>query len=391
MGRVSVVAAVVFASLLVFGCDDSMGGASGPDGGMSPDGASPDAAGALGFKPSNVDLTGLDLSKVKDITITSTNNFVNGETGTFGFVAADQFVFKAITLSNSNRLGLFVVKSLRVEANSTFSIMGVLPIVIVALDTITIAGSYDARPGLGGGAVLTTPNSKGAGPGGGPGGTATGAMIYAGSGASFCGVGGAGALQGGGTPNSKGTGYGTPDLVPLLAGSSGGSATSAGGSGGGAIQLSAGKSITVIAGGLISVPGGGGTFGGSSAYNQEPGGGGSGGALLLEAPTVTIAGTLAANGGGGGQGNGDAGENGKATADPALGGRKGSDSFGGNGGAGDTPDGTDGTVGGGQPAGGGGGGAGRIRINTTTGTASVTGTVSPSAKTSCLSQGMLPK
>jgi hypothetical protein len=37
----------------------------------------------------------------------------------------------------------------------------------------------------------------------------------------------------------------------------------------------------------------------------------------------------------------------------------------------------------------GGGGAGRIRINTKTGTATLHGTLSPSATTTCVSQGML--
>ncbi len=65
---------------------------------------------------------------------------------------------------------------------------------------------------------------------------------------------------------------------------------------------------------------------------------------------------------------------------------------GGNGGAGNTADGTDGASSPGQTAAGGGGGARRIRINTATGQATLTGaTVSPSAQTGCFTQGTLKK
>lgn len=43
----------------------------------------------------------------------------------------------------------------------------------------------------------------------------------------------------------------------------------------------------------------------------------------------------------------------------------------------------------GNYGGAGGGGAGRIRINTTTGEATLSGTLSPSATTTCVSQGKL--
>jgi hypothetical protein len=75
---------------------------------------------------------------------------------------------------------------------------------------------------------------------------------------------------------------------------------------------------------------------------------------------------------------------------PALGGAPAASDHGGNGGAGDTADGTDGVSSQGASAAGGGGGAGRIRINTSSGQASLTGaTVTPSANTSCFTQGKL--
>ncbi len=74
----------------------------------------------------------------------------------------------------------------------------------------------------------------------------------------------------------------------------------------------------------------------------------------------------------------------------AAGGKQGvGPSSGGNGSAGASVDGTAGsfTSGNNYAAGGGGGGAGRIRINTTNAQATLTGTLSPAASTSCATQG----
>jgi hypothetical protein len=101
------------------------------------------------------------------------------------------------------------------------------------------------------------------------------------------------------------------------------------------------------------------------------------------------------NGGGGGSGGAAGGKNGDdghdSDAMPAAGGAPTMTDHGGNGRAGGTADCTDG-VNATSSGAGGGGGAGRIRINTTTGQASLTGaTLSPTAATSCLTQGMLKK
>jgi len=377
-------------ALLSLGACSSGSKATNSDAAGNNDTAAGDTStGGLGFAPSNVDLTGLDLSKVDDLTVTGSNNFINGETGAFVFAQTTQFVYKTFTRADSTRLAMFVVKSLRLESGGSLALDGALPVAIVALNTIDIVGSFDVPLGRAGGMVQAAADMKGAGPGGGPGGSET-PPLFAGSGGSFCGIGGAGSTASGGAANTKSTAYGMPTLVPLVGGSSGGTgAVGNNGAGGGALQLTAGTSVTVAQSGYISAPGGGGSYGGLGT--QEAGGGGSGGAILIEAPTVTIAGVLAANGGGGGQGNGDAGQNGKASADPAVGGRGAFSgaSSGGNGGAGATADGTDGMFTTGNPAGGGGGGVGRIRLNTRTGQAVVTGTLSPAATTACVTQGMI--
>jgi hypothetical protein len=390
------------------GIDAGTGVDSGPgaDAGTGADSAKPadsgtdGQAGPLGFTPSNIDLNGLDLSKASDVVISGANNgILDTESLSWSCCSiGQQYVAKTITFPDQTKMSVFVVKSLRVEASAVLDVTGHLPLAIVSLGTITLFGNVKVRTGEGGGAFNAMSTSKGTGPGGGLSGPAS--MLAAGGGASFCGIGGVGSVETGGTPYGKAATYGTPELVPLIAGSAGGAgAISGSNSGGGAIQLVAATSIDVKAGAFISAPGGGGGQGGL-ASTQEGSGGGSGGAILLEAPTVTIAGALAVNGGGGGSGGYNGGRNGDDGHDsdttPAKGGTPtetdgglSTTDHGGNGGAGATQDGTDG-INSMSSGAGGGGGAGRIRINTMTGQATLTSaTLSPSATTSCLTQGML--
>ena len=106
-----------------------------------------------------------------------------------------------------------------------------------------------------------------------------------------------------------GVGYGNTYLVPFVGGSGGGGGKgnwtggntgngAGGGGGGGAILVASSTSITVA--GTISANGGN---GGSSTISGG-GGGGSGGAIFLTAPQIAGAGTLTASGGGGGVSNG---------------------------------------------------------------------------------------
>jgi hypothetical protein len=380
---------------------------AGTDSGVTPDagddGGSP---GLLGFTPSNVDLSGLDLSNVGDIVLSGPNCFIQpiADAPQWPCVAlADtkKFVSKTFTLSNQTKMIVYVVKSLTVQAGTQLFAGpglaggGTAPFAIVATDTITIEGSIKINPGFGGGVQNTAAALQGAGPGGGGGGPGTDKK--GGGGGSFCGIGGQGGVEnGGGTPYPKSSAYGTADLVPLVGGSAGGISFGGGldnGAGGGAIQLSAGTSIEVKAGGFIATPGAGGGQGGL-ATGQEGGGGGSGGAILLEAPSVTIAGSLTANGGGGGGAGGgdlvgDPGHDNDAT--PAAGGMAGGGPGGGPGGAGSAVDGVSATSNASTTAPGGGGGAGRIRINTTSGAASISGLLSPSVPSTCVTQGQLKK
>jgi hypothetical protein len=363
------------------------------------------ATGPLGFTPSNIDLAGLDLSKAGDLELKGTFCLIETERQDGPMIGCDNakkdvnYVVKEMTMNGGGKIVVFVARSIHVQPNTVLRVVGGhLPFALVALDTIKLDGSLHVLPGLAGGAYNERPDTQGAGPGGGGGGD--GANKRGGGGGSFCGTGGQGGVEqgSGATPYPKSSTYGTPELVPLVGGSAGGKGTGGFGvgatsasHGGGAVQLVAGKSIELAAGAFISAPGSGGQQGGLAA-DQEATGGGSGGAILIEAPSVTIAGVVAANGGGGGGGaggNAGGGQSGEPGHDSdatfASGG-----TGGGTGGAGDRADGADATGGASFTAPGGGGGAGRIRINTSTGSATLTNAVvTPSAKTGCFTQGKL--
>jgi hypothetical protein len=404
-------------------------GTGAAEAGTGTDGASSDATGdtstaTLGdasnfgtgfmFQPSNIPLSVIAqyAAMAQDETITSGNcrilSSATGQASPFGSPIEAVTQTDPVTLSTST-VNLIVVKSLTVQSLTcvvTGSGSTSLPLVIVSLSDVTL----DMGAGLLGNSTLSESaagpgapvgnDSMGAGSGGGaPGSTGgTGA-----GGGSYCGVGGTG-----GSGGAASTPYGSIDIRPLTGGSAGGGSNGApGGDGGGGIQIVAQRSITIAAGCFISVSGGGGANGhvgpqGSCTW-AVGGGGGSGGAILLEAPTVTVAGALVANGaqGGGatsGQDGWDALPVSTATT-PAASAM--TTPVGGAGGAGTTPYGGSGQNGNlecadsnGYSSGGGGGGVGRIRINTSSGTAATTGATlspdpSPDASMACETEGTL--
>jgi hypothetical protein len=370
------------------------GSTPGTDGSLPADDGATKSA--LGFTPSNIDLSGIDLTKVGDFvvdndacTINSENNLASCGDG------AGVLGFKLATQTDGSKVAVYVARTMNILAGKNLTVEGSNPVVFVALDTITITGTFNGNArddvAIAGGQSQATSRAKGAGPGGGG-----ASPTAAGGGGSYCGVGGAGASESG-APTTGGATYGSDAITPLVGGSSGGAGQGPGsGAGGGALQLVAGKSITIDASGLIHVGAGGGGFGGIST--QDASGGGSGGSILLESLAVSVAGTLAANGAGGGAGTSvdvggtppldPGGANATPNATAAAGGRSGiGPSSGGNGSAAASLNGTAGAFTAGNSGGGGGGGAGRIRINTKLGQATLTGTLSPSATTTCATQG----
>lgn len=323
-----------------------------------------------GVLPSDVAPDGLEPTTFENVTI-------DGDTGRIGTPQnANLYHGAAIGIENGidyqrrGPIAMFRFKSLTV--GGTITLIGARPIALVADGAVTIKGIVDAR-GL--------CSSFVAGPGGFNGGSTAGADGNApvttnggGSGAASDsgGGGGAHASAGGSAEDaSGGMPYGDPTIMTLVGGAGGGAGGGGanfgrGGGGGGALQIVSNTEISIADGG-INAGGCGGKAG--AGNNDSGGGGGAGGTILLEAPSVTVTGTLAANGGGGGGGGGN-------MAKPGDNGALGTTAAGG--GSGDSPDegGGDGAAtgkeagsgGDGSNPGGGGGGIGRIRINTRNGT-----------------------
>jgi hypothetical protein len=374
-----------------------------PDSGTTPApdaGTSGDATvGVLGFTPSNgiaAAIAGVDTSMLVDIDVVSADEQLQVDCAS---KPAGQCFEMTVTQSDGSSLELYFAKSWKIEPAGVLNVTDKTPVVLVALDTIDVLGLISAHASeattVGGGFTGTTDGSAG-GPGKGTLGVHSVANVNTGipgGGGSFCGAGGASGTANA-TNGAAGKTYGSPTLVPLVGGSAGGPGSLFPGGGGGAVQLVAATSVTVAAGGSIWVGGGAGGDGtddGSYVAN----GGGSGGAVLIEAPTVAIAGIIAANGGGGGGGKGGTTDalDAANSATAAVGGQPGTTGAGGNGSAGATVTGAAGGVGdalgGMYSPGAGGGGAGYIRINTNSSAPTTGGTLSPAVGTACVSQGPL--
>ncbi|MEA2697221.1 MAG: hypothetical protein QOI66_1492, partial [Myxococcales bacterium] len=340
------------------------------------------------FSPSNVDPKAIAWTGLGDVDLTGECRVfvVLGRIECGSSTFDGKISYSRQVQAGAGAVGVFAMKSLRIAPGASLTVVGNLPLVLVAIEKIEILGTIVASAhkyaSIAGGFSGYDRNPSGAGPGGGEPGAAGN---YAGGGGSFCGIGGAGAASIDAMPAfagaKAGAKYGNAQLTPLIGGSSGGGSAraSSGGGGGGAVQLVAGQEIAIGGTGVINVSGGGARAG--------AGGGGSGGAVLLEAPKVSVAGWLAANGGGGGVFAGGSGtQDGMPSSTPAAGDNA---ATGGSGSAAMVLDGAAGLSISGNTTSGGGGGAGRFRINTADGTAMLADKLSPSVGTACVSLGML--
>lgn len=232
--------------------------------------------------------------------------FVSGSTGADG-----AFNPTANTVRQLPADGVFNFTTVNIPSGVTVTFTknaGNTPVYILATGDVVIAGTIKVEgastvssnpvstaPGAGGpggydggyGGGVNTLGGKGMGPGGGGGGPST-SYRYGGGGGFGTAGGTAGANYG-----ASGPAYGNASLVPLIGGSGGGggagwtsSAEYGGGGGGGAILIASSTSITVT--GSISANGGNG-------YNYA--GGGSGGAIRLIANTISGTGNISARGG----------------------------------------------------------------------------------------------
>lgn len=272
---------------------------------------------------------------------------------------------RIVPQTNGPELCLRTAQSITVSGYVRFK--GSRPLVLLATTTImvTMSGTLDvsstrADVGAGGntgpcanvgpGAADTSPSAN-AGAGGG-------------GGAGFGTPGGPG-----GTSDAQGgSAGGTTALTQIRGGCQGGrggasnsGAGGDGGNGGGGVYLIAGSSITIA--GTVKANGSGGNGGPNKAGG---GGGGSGGLIAFDTPALAITGTVFANGGGGGEG-GAGGQTGESGSDPtsyntrASGGNNLTNGGDGGGGSAFANTGAAGN-GASNGAGGGGGGAGRIKV-----------------------------
>jgi hypothetical protein len=226
-------------------------------------------------------------------------------------------------------------QTIAIPSGNTVSVTGRRRLILLADETLTIAGTLDVaghRRGLSGPAADSGPcptnftNPTTATEGGGGWGGTFGESGNNGGNTPGGGMGGGAGSQlpitalGGGCPGGTGANNG------------GGNGGGSGGHGGGAVLLLAGQSITI--GGTVNASGAGGTGGKARGGG---GGGGSGGMIVLEAPILKISGKCFANGGGGGEGSSgafDGAGGGESSAPDAAGNGGASISVGGSGGAG---------------------------------------------------------
>lgn len=312
--------------------------------------------------------TDLDPNGVADIDLAG--GVIDVDDGSIsGLRGAGEGIVDGIEYQIRSGIAVFRFKSLHVGAR--LSIVGGVPVALVAAKSVIVDDVIDVRGPCGDGAGRTP------GPGGFTGGatdvSAAGSGAGAGNNGNGDGGGGGGyggSGGGGASGQAGGAVFGDPVISTLVGGGGGGGGKNnagGGGGGGGAIQLASNAEIVIGATGGINAGGCGGSEG-NGGPNDAGGGGGAGGTILLEAPRVVIAGSVAVNGGGGGgRVGGTDGTGGRIDRTAAVGG--------GNGGAGGAGAAIDGTAAAG--GGGGGGGVGRIRIQTRAGTATITGSISP--------------
>jgi hypothetical protein len=292
------------------------------------------------------------------------------DTGAFGCASA------ADVLSGAGPCYI-AATTISLPSGQTTLATGTLPLVLVATETITIAGTLDAAGHHQNSSTPAGGNFSGCQAGSNPNSGTYGGGGEGGSNLAMGGDGGDGGTASGGI---AGAALAVPTTLHAgCAGHSGGNSGGSGGKGGGALYLIANTSIAIN--GRVDVSGAGGSGDGDNS-GAGGGAGGSGGMVGLDAPTVNITGAVCAIGGSGASGatgsSGQSGNDATGGSTACTAGSPGTASGGGgSGGAGGVSGigavGSAGTTGGG---GGGGGSSGYVRID---GTRTGSGAIQPPA------------
>ena len=297
---------------------------SGPTDGFdcalaSPGIPSAPAAASFGYAPSNftpgkytppAGATTIDCNTTYDSSKHAFTGWCSGQT--------QPAIASNVAQTNGPNVDVLAFSSLTINSASTLTITGSNAVILAVYGNATILGAIHAD-----GAAGTSKNSSAgaSGPGanykcGSSAGTSQGTDGHcsggAGAGASAAGGEGAGGVGGGAAKG--GVARANASLVPLFGGCPRGASGSwacqtAGGGGGGALQISAAGTVS-ISGTVTANGGNGGTSTcfmggcGSNGYGGGGGGAGSGGAILLEGQTVsTASSTISVAGGKGGDPN----------------------------------------------------------------------------------------
>ena len=161
-------------------------------------------SGTQPFTPSNISLSGIDVSTVVDEDLSTDCELDTGTAPTAGGTCLKNPVETIVTQSDGSKIHVLIVKSLKIEPAAHLSVnrpAGGLPLAIIALGDMTVLGTIDVHAigdqSYGGGFQSTQNSQKGAGPGGGPAATGVGGttMGAGAGGGSYCGKGGQGALE----------------------------------------------------------------------------------------------------------------------------------------------------------------------------------------------------
>jgi hypothetical protein len=222
-------------------------------------------------------------------------SFPSGSTGADGDLIVSTAGVTTFTATPVGGGNIYNFKTIQIASGSTLRLSGSVfstPLYFLAQGAVTVAGTIDLSGQAG---VLPATSGQRTGP------TTPGAGGYGGGSAAFGGntaQAGLGPLGGAinagacfsGTAGGGGGQSATPFLIPLVGGSGGGGNAANGGAGGGALLIASSVSITVT--GTITADGGLGTYTSSASS-----GGGAGGGIRLVAPLIAGNGTITAAGG----------------------------------------------------------------------------------------------
>jgi hypothetical protein len=257
-------------------------------------------------------LSGITPSAAVDLSCAGTVTF-NGSTWSGAMCSQTLPAPHTVTQSGGPSIDVLAFRSLTIASGVTVSFTGTNAVMIVVFGDANVAGTIhaDGAPGANNRSTAGT-----SGPGGGSscsgsvGGAGGSGHTSGGGGAGAHTAGGAGAGGVGGTGGTAGSAFTSTALRGGCAGGASGdwACTTSGGGGGGALQISVAGTLTVT--GTITANGGtGGTSmcmsggcapGPNNTFGGGGGGGGSGGMVRLEGVTVTSSGTVTTNGGNGG-------------------------------------------------------------------------------------------